>query len=188
MSFDLPILDYIQTHLRSGVLDFLMPVLTVFGDGGVFWILLTLALLMFKKTRRYGLAMAAGLCIEALFCNVIIKNAVARIRPYDINTSVRLLIKPPSDYSFPSGHTGASFAGASALLFSKCRKFWIPAFLLASVIAFSRLYLYVHFPTDVLAGALLGIFSGWLGSVFMSYALKSYDRRHIKKEESAGEA
>ena len=89
-----------------------------------------------------------------------IKPLVGRIRPYDINTAVGLLIPRPTDFSFPSGHTGASFAAAAALEDSNYR-LRIPAWVLAVLIAFSRLYLYVHYPTDVLAGAMLGILTGW---------------------------
>ena len=97
---------------------------------------------------------------RAYLCNVILKPLAARPRPFEVNMGVRLLIEAPKDFSFPSGHTGASFAAAAALFFVGSRG-WIPAAVLAALIGFSRLYLYVHYPTDVLAGALLGIAAGW---------------------------
>ena len=171
MSFDFRVLDFIREHLRSAALDLIMPLITALGDGGMIWIILSAAFLLFKKTRRLGFAMSAALIIEALLCNVIIKTAVSRVRPYDINSAISLLIKPPSDSSFPSGHTGASFAAASALLFSKSR-LAAPALLLALAIGFSRLYLYVHFPTDVIFGALLGTVSGFIGAMIIGRVYK----------------
>lgn len=166
---DFGILDYIQLHLRSNLLDAVMPVITRLGDGGILWILCSLTLILFPRTRKTGAAMAAGLALEALCCNIILKPFVARIRPYDINTGVHLLISPPTDFSFPSGHTGASFTATSVLWFSKNR-LWIPALVISILIAFSRLYLYVHYPSDVLAGAMLGIMLGWLGNAVVNVA------------------
>lgn len=105
--------------------------------------------------------MALSLILEALCCNIILKPLVARLRPFEMNTAVQLVIEKPLDFSFPSGHTGAAFAVVSALYFCKNRG-WIPALVMAVLIAFSRLYLYVHYPTDVLAGALLGMTAGWI--------------------------
>lgn len=178
MHLDFSVLDFLQEHLRNGFLDFLMPVVTLLGDGGIFWIVLTVLLIVFKKTRRTGLSMAAALVIEALFCNVVLKTCVGRIRPYEINKAVKLLIKPPLDSSFPSGHTGASFAAASAMMFTGFR-FWPCAAVLASLVAFSRLYLYVHFPSDVLFGAIFGIISGWLAAKIISAAFKRRNWRQI---------
>lgn len=104
----------------------------------------------------------AALALEVLCCNLILKPFVARIRPCDINTAVQLLVPRPDDFSFPSGHTGAFFSASSALYFSRSR-LRFPALVLAVLIGFSRLYLYVHYPTDVLAGAVLGALLGWAG-------------------------
>jgi len=139
-----------------------MPLITDLGNAGFIWIVLTLMLFISKKYRKVGATMLIALMLDVTVCNVILKPLIARIRPCDINTSVHLLISRPTDYSFPSGHTAASFAAVSALYFSK-RKFWIPAFFLAILIAFSRLYLYVHYPTDILAGALIGMIIGYIG-------------------------
>lgn len=166
MYFELSILDFIQTHLRNTVLDTVMPAITVLGNGGILWIGSTALLLLLPKTKKIGAAMAAGLLLEALCCNLILKPLVERIRPCDVNSAVQLLITRPTDFSFPSGHTGASFAATAALYFKKSR-LWIPASALSVLIAFSRLYLYVHYPSDVLAGAMLGILAGWAGCVLL---------------------
>lgn len=162
MQFELSVLDNIQSYLRCDFLDATMPIISMLGNVGAIWIVCAVVLLVIPKTRKVGVILAVSLAIEALCCNVILKPLVARIRPFDVNTAVQLLISPPTDFSFPSGHTGAAFAAASALFFSKNR-LWIPSLVLAILIAFSRLYLYVHYPTDVLGGILLGILSGWLG-------------------------
>lgn len=174
MAVDFWILDFIQMYLRNSFLDTVMPLVTKLGDGGIFWIVSGLVLLVIPKTRKVGCVVAAALIIEALCCNVIVKPLVARTRPFAINVDINLLIAPPKDFSFPSGHTGASFAAASAMYFA--RKYlekswnwlWITAFITATVIAYSRLYLYVHYPTDVLAGLVFGIVSAWIASLAVS--------------------
>ncbi len=180
MNVEFAILDFIQEHMRSPLLDKIMPFVTVFGDGGIFWIIVTLILLAIPKTRKLGIAAAVSLAVEALCCNVIIKPLVARVRPYDVR-EVALLVKAPTDYSFPSGHTGASFAVATALCFGRSAKLGIPAVVLAFIIAFSRLYLYVHYPTDVLAGMVIGTLTGLLGA----FAAEKIDekRKHLKKSK-----
>ena len=149
------ILDFIQEHLRTPVGDMLMPLITRLGNGGFLWILTGLILLVQKKHRKAGILVLASLAMEILFCNVYLKNAVAAPRPCDLNPSVALLIPKPSDYSFPSGHSLIGFAGAVSIWRMHPRMgSWFLA--LAGLIAFSRLYLFVHFPTDVLAGAAIG--------------------------------
>ncbi|MGN0241336.1 MAG: phosphatase PAP2 family protein [Candidatus Weimeria sp.] len=160
---EIEFLDFIQNHMRSDVMDAVMVFFTRLGNGGFIWIVFTLVMLFNPKTRKTGFAMALALIVDAVACNLVLKPLVARARPFEVNTAVTLLIKKPLDYSFPSGHTSASFAVAAALFFSG-KKLWIPACVLASIISFSRLYLYVHYPTDVLAGLLIGIMAGFLGS------------------------
>ena len=165
VSFDLPILDWIQAHLQSGLMDTIMPIITLFGDAGIFWMILAALLLFFPKTRRTGIGMFLAMIMGLIVCNITLKPLVARIRPYDyqlehFGKTIELLVAAPHDYSFPSGHTLASFEAAT-VIFLNHKKLGIPALILASLIAFSRLYLYVHWPTDVLGGALLGAFLGW---------------------------
>ncbi|MGI5893260.1 MAG: phosphatase PAP2 family protein [Candidatus Merdivicinus sp.] len=161
LQMDNAILNGIQ-QIRTGFGDWFMPLVTKLGDAGIIWILLTVVLLCFRKTRKAGVAMAIGLIVNLIFCNLLIKPLVGRIRPFEANGFTDLLVSPPKDPSFPSGHSSASFAAASAL-FLYYKKWGIAALLLASLIAFSRLYLYVHYPTDVFCGILLGIVSGLLG-------------------------
>lgn len=166
--FDLPILDWIAEHLHCAFLDAIMPVITALGNGGIFWIALAVVMLLIPKYRKAGLSMGIALLLGLLVCNVTLKPLVARMRPYDyqlehFGKSISLLIATPHDFSFPSGHTIASFEAATALLLYD-RKLGIPAMVLAVLIAFSRLYLYVHYPTDVLASVVLGIIFAFLGS------------------------
>ncbi len=172
MGIEIQILDWIQ-GLRSPVGDILMPAVTSLGNGGMIWILLSVVLLIIPQTRKTGAVLAAALLLDVIFCNGIMKNVVARMRPYDRNPAVELLIPKPGDYSFPSGHTAASFASASALYFGGGRFLWKPALVLAVLIACSRLYLYVHYPTDVLGGAALGILCGYFGNLIVQKVWKS---------------
>ena len=110
LTWEFSVLDFIQAHLRSGIGDIVMPLITHLGDSGVIWVVLALVLLIYPKTRKTGAALAVALALEVICCNLILKPFVARIRPCDINTAVQLLIPRPDDFSFPSGHTGASFA------------------------------------------------------------------------------
>ena len=166
--FDLPILDWIKENIWCGFLDAVMPVITLLGDAGIFWILIAVVMLFLPKYRRIGLAMGAALLMGLLICNVTMKPLFARIRPYDYQVQlfgkvIPLLIEAQHDYSFPSGHTLASFEAATVLILNS-KKLGIPAIILAFLIAFSRLYLYVHYPTDVLVSIVLGILVGWLGN------------------------
>jgi undecaprenyl-diphosphatase len=136
-------------------LDAVMPVITRFGDGGIFWIAIAVVLLLFKKTRKIGLTMGIALAMGFIIGNLTLKNIVARTRPYDLNPAFPLLIEKLSDFSFPSGHTLASFE-ASVSIFLYNKKFGTAAVILAVLIALSRLYLYVHYPTDVLASVIIG--------------------------------
>ena len=162
LSYEFAILDWIQANMRNPALDLLMPAITALGNSGLIWLLLAGILLLTPKHRRAGAAVLAGLVLEIICCNMVLKPLVARVRPCDVNTAVQLLIARPDDFSFPSGHTGASFAAAAAL-FADRNRLWIPSLILALLIAFSRLYLYVHYPTDILAGAAIGMMAGWAG-------------------------
>ncbi len=165
MNWEFAVLDFVRANLQTAWGDVLWPAISALGNAGVIWIVLALVLLCVKKTRKLGLCVAIALVLDVISCNLILKPLVDRARPFDLR-QVELLIEAPHDASFPSGHTAASFAAASALLFGKCRKIGIPALILAGMIAFSRLYLYVHFPTDILAGMVLGTACGFAGVRF----------------------
>ena len=148
MTWEFSVLDFIQTHLRSEAGDAVMLHIT---NSGRIWILLALAMLLHPKTRKTGAALVVALAVQ-------------------------LLIPRPSDFSFPSGHTGTSFAAASALYFSGCR-LRVPALVFAALMGFTRLYLYVHYPSDVLAGAALGMFLGWLSCALVRFVERKFCRR-----------
>ena len=180
-SFDLPILEWIAANLKCGFLDFLMPLITLLGDAGIFWILCSVALILIPKYRKIGLSMGVSLLIGLLLCNVTLKPLVGRIRPYDyqllhFQKEIPLLVEGLHDFSFPSGHTIASFEAATALLIGN-KKLGIPAMVLAVIIAFSRLYLYVHYPTDVLTSVVLGIGIAFLGTFLVKKGFGLWESR-----------
>jgi Membrane-associated phospholipid phosphatase len=149
-------LNFIQGHMHTPFLDSLMPWVSFLGNGAMVWIAVAVLLLLIKQYRSSGFLILIVLLLCFLIGDVLLKQVIARPRPFIDHPAITLLIPPPTDYSFPSGHTDSSFAAATILLFRK--KSWgIAATLLASLIAFSRLYLYVHYPSDVLAGLILGI-------------------------------
>lgn len=155
MNPDQTLLYWIHDNLSCGLLDLLMPKLTMLGDGGAVWLLAAGGMLCTRKYRRQGLILLAALAAGVLVGNVCLKNLIARPRPCWLDNSVRLLVSSPTDYSFPSGHTLSSAIGA-AVLTKTDRRFGWAAIPIAAVIAFSRLYLFVHYPSDILAGAVLG--------------------------------
>lgn len=159
---ELGILDWIQANLRCGALDVLMPALSWTCNHGEIWIVLAAVLLAVKRYRRQGLAVGCALVTDLVLCNLILKPLVGRVRPFVIHP-VELLVPPPTDASFPSGHTAASFAAVFALKASGS-PLWKPALAVAVAMAFSRLYLYVHWPSDVLFGALVGAAAGFIGA------------------------
>ena len=184
-SFDLPILDWIAANLRCPFLDTVMPLVTKLGDAGIFWIVLAVALLIFPKTRKIGLSMGAALLIGLVICNLTLKPLLARIRPYDyqlehFGKTITSLVATPHDFSFPSGHTLASFEAAIALTVYN-RKWGIPAIVLAAVIAFSRLYLYVHYPTDVLFSLILSIGIAFLACWLVKKGYALYEAKKAAK-------
>lgn len=192
MDWEFQFLNWIQTNLRGDLMDKIMPLITKFGDGGIFWIAVTLLLFIPKCTRKYAHVSALALIFCVLGGNVILKNLIARPRPFwlengnplamigvsdkvtrlyirdgatvvpDTRTVIQLLVKAPTDFAFPSGHTQASFAAATSICMWK-RKWGIPALVLAALVAFSRMYLYVHYPTDVLGGICFGVGYALLG-------------------------
>lgn len=161
------ILNFIDTMFHSPFMDKLMPIVTRLGDKGFIWIFIAILLMITKKYRITGIIMLSSLGVSALIGNLILKPLIARERPFFMNTDYKLLITKPHDFSFPSGHTMSSFT-ASTVLFIRHRKIGIGALILAALIAFSRLYLYVHFPSDILAGLLMGV----TVACFCSYVYK----------------
>ncbi len=177
---ELAILDWIQAYGRYGFLDVILPFISSLCDHGEIWILLAAVLLAFRQTRRQGLAVSCGLTLDLIACNLLLKPLFGRIRPFAVNTAIELLTRAPGDASFPSGHTAASFAAVFALRYSGSR-LWKPALALAVVIALSRLYLYVHWPTDVAGGAVLGAAAGWAGGWLAERLAGQIEKRRNRK-------
>ncbi len=178
-SFEYGLLQLIQ-QMHNDILDKIMIFITSLGDKGMVWIVLALVLLLFKKTRRCGVAVLVALALQLLLGNILLKNIFARLRPFYDYPTVKLLIDKPGGFSFPSGHTFSSFAAAaSVLLYNK--KIGIPAIVLASLIAFSRLYLFVHYPTDILAGIFFGILVAFAAKFLAEKTSKVYKSKTKSK-------
>lgn len=183
MAIDWTILEKIQDIFSCSFMDWLMPNITALGNSGIIWIVIGVLLLFSKKYRKTGILVLIGLLIGLILGNGIVKNLVARPRPCWINQDFNLLISVPKDYSFPSGHTQASVIATTILTLTKKKWGWI--FIpLATVIAFSRMYLYVHFPSDILGGALMGLVIGMV----TFYAGNKIIDAIIQKNRNRGEA
>ena len=170
------ILLWLQNHVRADWLTPIMKGITYLGEMGGIWVILSVLFLIIPKTRKLGLVMTCSLALTFVVNNVVIKNVVARIRPYENVENLRRIIAAQSDFSFPSGHTGISFAGAVVLLRETPAKIGIPAIILAFLIAFSRLYVGVHYLTDVLGGAIIGTISALLCCFFYHKITGSKDK------------
>lgn len=166
---DFSVLDFIQENLKCGFMDWLMVLLSRLGEGGIIWFAIAIPMLFFKKSRTCGVVMILSMGVTLLLGEFVLKNLVGRVRPCNVNTQIEMLINRPSSYSFPSGHTSSSFASATTI-FQWNKKAGILALVLAFLVAFSRLYNYVHFPTDVIAGAVFGI----LASILVYYIFRKY--------------
>lgn len=162
LALDGGILLWIQEFVRAAFLDPVVAFYTQLGDSGLLWISLSLLMLCFKRTRKAGLLGLLSLALGALFTNVILKHLVARPRPWLTVEGLRYVIFEPDPNSFPSGHTCAAFAAAGAWFRALDRR-WMGAtgLTLAALMGLSRLYVGVHFPSDVLVGALVGLLAAW---------------------------
>lgn len=154
MTWEFQFLYWLQS-VRTDGMDWLMTRISMLGNAGWFWILLGVLLLIGVRTRRAGITVLLSLAAGAVIGNLLLKNMVMRDRPCWIDPQISLLVTSPRDFSFPSGHTLAAFESAvSILLWNK--RWGMLAMIPAVLVSFSRLYLFVHFPTDVMAGAVLG--------------------------------
>ncbi len=177
------ILLFLQENVRNYILDPIMLGITHSNDGGIICIIAILILLLIKKTRRVGIYCSVALLIDLVLINGIIKNAVGRIRPYEVIDGLICMVGPQHDASFPSGHTASSFVIAGIVFLKLPKKYGITAIIIAALIAFSRLYVGVHYPTDVLAGLLFGILIAILTVFIMDKLFARYDAKKQKKTE-----
>ena len=158
LSADGKILLFIQEFLRFKWLNPIMVFITSLADGGILWILLAVLLLCFRRYRKTGTAMAVALLIGYVITNLLLKNLVMRVRPYDAIVALEPLVRA-AGWSFPSAHATCSVAAGYVIYRGTPRYLGIPAIVLAVLICLSRLYVGVHYPTDVICGALIGLFA-----------------------------
>ncbi len=175
--FEISIIKAIQV-IKCPFLDYIMPKITSLGNSGWVWIAAAIILLCFKKTRKCGVTLAFGLVMCLLLNNLTLKPLIARERPYVYDPSLELMIKKPGEYSFPSGHTLTSFMSATVLYHYDKRRFGAAALTVAALIGFSRLYLQVHYLTDVLGGAVIGTIFG----IAAIYIINIIYKKFIDKE------
>ena len=178
-AFDAAVMAFIQTHFHNVLTDTIFPVITMLGEAGVGWIVLSLVLLCFKKTRRTGVLVLIAMAITLLFGELALKNIVCRPRPCNVFTDFPMLVTRPSSYSFPSGHTSSSFAAALILTLRHKKVGWL-AYIPAVLIAFSRVFLFVHYPTDVLVGMVLGT----LAALLTYFAAEAIQKRRAEKRKA----
>lgn len=172
---DLEVLNLIQKYLKYSFMDSFMVFITTLGNKGLIWIIISMLLIIKKEYRKIGLYALVALILVTVLGEGILKNVIGRARPFVGIEGIELLIKEPSSFSFPSGHTAISFVMA-AVLGHKVKKIRIPLYILASLIAFSRLYLFVHNPSDIVAGIALG----FLCSTFIIFLYEN-DNLLLKK-------
>ena len=175
-NIDEKLLSFIQLNIRNPVFDKVMPLLSFLGNWGMIWLILAVAFIISKKYRKMGVTMLLTLLLCTLTGNSLIKPLVERVRPCNVNMLTHLLIARPTDFSFPSGHTTASF-GAAVTILCYYKKLGIAALIFAFLIAFSRLYLYVHYPSDVLAGVILGTAMALFSVLFLRFIFRKYGNR-----------
>ncbi|MFA9399001.1 MAG: phosphatase PAP2 family protein [Clostridiaceae bacterium] len=179
--FDSSILLFIKDNMNGAIMDKIMVLFTSLGNGGAVWIIIAVILMINKKYRKIGFMALVALLLTTILGEGVLKNLVQRIRPCEAIPAVNLLISKPLTYSFPSGHTASSFAVAGVLA-KYLKKYAIGFFSLALLIAFSRLYLYVHYPTDVLAGMILGLLCSVVVIFIFNKIENNKKKIHIKEE------
>lgn len=174
-TWDIQVLFFIEQHMRTPLLDAAMVCFSTIGNVGILWIVIGLLLLVRKRSRRIGIMLLTTLAFNAILGEGIIKNLFHRPRPFDAFPDITMIISRASTYSFPSGHTASSFASAYVLA-KYYKKYAVIWWLVAGLIGFSRMYLFQHYPTDVLGGIVLGLFSAW----FVTNVLETHYKNRIK--------
>jgi undecaprenyl-diphosphatase len=163
---ELGMLDTIARHAHNVVLDAVVPWISMLGNSGWIWIVLAVALVCFRAYRKTGMTLVVALLLELTLVDFSLKPLIGRIRPFVLNPAITLLSAQPVSGSFPSGHSSTAFASAF-VIFHFDRKWGVAAYVLAALIALSRLYLYAHYPSDVLGGAAIGTLIG-MGAVWIA--------------------
>ena len=182
--FELVFLNWLQ-GFKNPVLDVIAEVFSFICELGWLWILIAIVLLFFKKYRKNGIMLGCALALNLIICNLILKNAVARTRPYDMANAMYTqdmlgyFARRLTDFSFPSGHAAASFAASLSLAYAN-RKWGIAAYITTVMVSFSRMYLYVHYPTDILGGAITGTLSAVIVILVYKYVVKPRWDRHVE--------
>ena len=166
---------FIQDHLRFEELNPFMIRFTNLGEFGLIWIIITVLLLIPKKSRRAGICSALALVASLCVTNFFLKNYVARVRPYEVVEGLTSLLGPVGEWSFPSGHASSGFAPAAAIYKSRPKRVGVPCIILAALLAWSRLYVGVHYPSDVIGGAIIGVLLGLI--VFWIFGEREYKRK-----------
>lgn len=171
------VLLWIHAHLRTPVTDPIVSFFTQLGNAGLLFIVLTALLLVFPKTRRLGLAAGCALLLSLLFTNLLLKHIFGRVRPWVDFPALIPLVHEGDPNSFPSGHSSAAFAFAGAVFWSGPPRWMkVAAPILALLMALSRLYVGVHYPTDVAAGICVGCLAGFLGALLVRKAYQKRER------------
>lgn len=170
--FEEDILLFIQEYIRCDALTPVMKFFSLICEYGIIWIIIGVLMFSFKDSRKTGVMIFTALILSLIINNLILKNVVGRARPFDIIEGLTSIIAKPTDFSFPSGHTGVSFSAAFVIIRSRPPRYWIPALIVAAVTAFSRLYLGVHYPGDVAAGIIIGYFIALVSDYIVSACLK----------------
>lgn len=180
-TFDYGILEVFQ-QIHSSVLTVFFQIFTMLGEGGAVWIVAGIILLVRKEQRKYGVIVIMSLLLCLVFGNGILKHVVARPRPCWRHPEVEMLISIPTDFSFPSGHTFSSFAAAVSITYWN-KRCGCAAFGLAAIIAASRMYFYVHYPTDIIAGAVLGSMLALISIVIIEKWMMLNHKRNLSLRE-----
>lgn len=186
-SFDWKVFQFFEEYLWNPVLNVIMAVITTLGDGGIIWIVCAICLLITKKYRKVGAMVACGLIFSLIFTDGVFKPLIERVRPFDFDGwpaefVFPNLIEKPHSLSFPSGHTSSSFAAAVPMLLGCKKRIGIPAVVFAFLVGISRIYVHVHYTTDVLAGFIFGVLYG-LAAYFLVTRLIPLISKKLKEKK-----